>query len=80
MSDPLAYRPLDQGSISSDLEKTLIKATRPDDDPAKRKHVNLLLQAAEHAFPAYMDPQVEINNVLEKQREREREGIENIKK
>lgn len=54
-----AYRPLNQGSISSDLEKTLIKATRPDDDPAKRKHVNLLLQAAEHAFPAYMDPQVD---------------------
>ncbi|CAN0511890.1 unnamed protein product, partial [Ectocarpus sp. 8 AP-2014] len=42
--------------ISSDLEKTLIKATRPDNDPAKRKHVNLLLQAAEHAFPVYMNP------------------------
>lgn len=47
-----------QGSISSDLEKTLIKATRPDNDPAKRKHVNLLLQAAEHAFPVYMNPKV----------------------
>ncbi|CBN75765.1 conserved unknown protein [Ectocarpus siliculosus] len=45
-----------KGSISSDLEKTLIKATRPDNDPAKRKHVNLLLQAAEHAFPVYMNP------------------------
>lgn len=47
-----------KGSVSSDLEKTLIKATRPDNDPAKRKHVNLLLQAAEHSFPAYMDPKV----------------------
>ncbi|CAM9489398.1 unnamed protein product [Hapterophycus canaliculatus] len=45
-----------KGSVSSDLEKTLIKATRPDNDPAKRKHVNLLLQAAEHSFPAYMNP------------------------
>lgn len=47
-----------QGSVSSDLEKTLIKATRPDNDPAKRKHVNLLLQAAEHSFPVYMNPKV----------------------
>ncbi|CAM9497297.1 unnamed protein product, partial [Choristocarpus tenellus] len=45
-----------KGSMSSDLEKTLIKATRPDNNPAKRKHVNLLLQAAELSFPAYMDP------------------------
>lgn len=55
---PAAFVFVYQGSVSSDLEKTLIKATRPDNDPAKRKHVNLLLQAAEHAFPAYMDPNV----------------------
>lgn len=53
-----------QGSVSSDLEKTLIKATRPDNDPAKRKHVNLLLQAAEQAFPVYMDPEVPKFRVL----------------
>lgn len=59
--------PLRQGSVSSDLEKTLIKATRPENEPSKRKHVNLLMQAAEHSFPVYMNP-----NVREKQRTNER--------
>ncbi|CAM9810218.1 unnamed protein product [Discosporangium mesarthrocarpum] len=45
-----------RGSMSSELEKTLIKATRPDNNPAKRKHVNLLLAAAERSFPEFMDP------------------------
>ncbi|CAM9737475.1 unnamed protein product [Chrysoparadoxa australica] len=42
-----------KGTFSSDMEKTLLKATRPDNNPAKRKHVELLLKATEH-FPMYM--------------------------
>jgi hypothetical protein len=48
---------LSTGSLSSDMEKTVLKATRPDNDPAKRKHVQLLVGAVQH-FPLYIDPDI----------------------
>ncbi|KAG5185389.1 hypothetical protein JKP88DRAFT_354212 [Tribonema minus] len=42
-----------RSAISSDMERTVSKATRPNDDPAKRKHVDFMLGCSKY-FPAHM--------------------------
>ena len=41
--------------LSSDFESAFLKATRPDDHPAKQKHVNALISLVEE-FPSFSTP------------------------
>jgi hypothetical protein len=41
--------------LSSDFESAFLKATRPDDRPAKQKHVNALISLVEE-FPSFSTP------------------------
>lgn len=44
-----------KGMLSSELEGVLVKATRPDDDKVKEKHMQLLM-AISYQTPANFDP------------------------
>jgi hypothetical protein len=41
-------------TVSSDLESVLLKATRPDNQPAKRKYVDVVVDSASKHFPRFM--------------------------